>query len=107
MCEETPERRQTSRTRGPRAFDVLVDEKSFSAELSDISVAGLQAHIDPVTFDEIRERIDGVRFGTAPPLAITLRWGFFDGTFGASFNDRQMAAPIVEEVIAACAGGAG
>ena len=100
MTEQAPERRRTPRTPGSRAFDILADEQSYPAELADISVAGLHARIDAMTFDEIRERIDGVRFGTAPPLAITLRWGFFDGNFGASFKDPLAAKPIVEEVIA-------
>ena len=103
MTEHAPERRRTPRTPGPRAFEVLVDDRSYPAELADISVAGLQARIDPMTFDEIRERIAGVRFGTAPALAVTLRWGFFDGTFGASFKDAAAAKPIIEEIIASCA----
>lgn len=100
MSETMHERRAVRRTPGPRTFAVLVDEKSFPAELTDISVAGFQARLDPITFDEIREQIDGVRFGDAPPLAITLHWGFFDGRFGASFKDGIAARPIVERLIA-------
>lgn len=104
MTDATPERRSLPRTRGPRDIEVLADERSFPAELSDISQAGLQVRLDAMVFDEIREQIDGVRFGNTPPLAINLRWGIFDGTFGASFTDREMAGPIVDEVIAACEG---
>ena len=106
MTDREPERRATARRAPPTgmalpgAFHVLVDEVSYPAELSDLSTAGLQARLDAMTFDEIRERIDGVRFGTRPPLAIRLQWGFFDGTFGAAFRDRLAAAPVVEEIIA-------
>lgn len=103
MSESRLERRSVPRIPGPRSFSVLVDEQCFPAELADISVAGFQARLDAVTFDEIREKIDGVRFGNAPPLSITLHWGFFDGTFGASFNDQLMAAPVVECVVASLA----
>ena len=107
MTENAQDRRDMPRVEMPLAFDVLVDERSYPAELFDISAAGLQARLDPVTFDEIREKIDGVRFSKGPPLAIKLHWGFFDGTFGASFKDRPMAAPIVEEIIASCSEAAG
>lgn len=104
MSETIRDRRSVERVPGPRVFAVLVDEQSFPAELTNISVAGLQARVDPVTFDEIRERIDGVRFGNAPPLSITLHWGFFDGRFGASFKDDLAARPIVERIIEANGG---
>ena len=101
MSDMTFDRRGTKRTPKPQGFAVLVDEQSFPAELTDLSVAGLQARVDAVTFDEIREGIDGVRFGDAPPLSITLHWGFFDGRFGASFKDDVMARPIIERILAA------
>ncbi|HCQ65033.1 MAG TPA: hypothetical protein DIU07_07645 [Rhodobacteraceae bacterium] len=104
MSETPHDRRSVARTPGPQAFAVLVDDESFPAVLTDISVAGLQARVDAVTFDEIRERIDGVRFGDMPPLSITLHWGLFDGRFGASFKDDLMARPIVERIIAADGG---
>ena len=100
MSEIPRARRSVGRTLGLQAFSVLVDEESFPAVLTNISVAGLQARVDAVTFDEIRERIDGVRFGNTPPLSITLHWGLFDGRFGASFKDDLMARPIVERIIA-------
>ncbi|PIE06405.1 MAG: hypothetical protein CSA74_12650 [Rhodobacterales bacterium] len=103
MTDEMNDRRQTFRHQGSGSFRVLVDEQSFPAELSDISPAGLQGRIDAMTFDEIRERIDGVRFGMSPPLAIRLQWGFFDGTFGATFTDRLMAEPIIAKVIESAA----
>ena len=62
------------------------------------------ARVDAVTFDEIRDRIDGVRFGSLPPLPIKLHWGFFDGRFGASFKDELSARPIVEKVVEANGG---
>ena len=104
MSETPGDRRRVGRRPGPQAFAVLVDDESFPAVLTDISVAGLQARLDAVTFDEIRERIDGVRFGDMPPLSITLHWGLFDGRFGASFKDDLMARPIVERIIAADTG---
>lgn len=100
MCENDQDRRQGARQPGAREFAVLVDEVSYPARLIDISHGGLQVQLDALTFDEIREQIDAVRFGPAPPLSVTLHWGFFDGRFGASFNDRVMAAPIVEAVMA-------
>ncbi len=104
MSETTGDRRSVERTPGPQDFAVLVDDESFPAVLTDISVAGLQARVDAVTFDEIREGIDAVRFGDTPPLSITLHWGLFDGKFGASFKDNLMARPIVERIIAADGG---
>lgn len=99
MSNKKTDRRRVERAADPQAFCVLVDDVSFPAELTDISVAGLQARVDAVTFDEIRERIDGVRFGSLPPLSITLHWGFFDGRFGASFKDDLMARPVVERIL--------
>ena len=107
MTADRAERRAAARRAVAHDFEVLVDDRSFPAELADISAGGLQARVDAVTFDEIRERIDGVRFGRSPPLAVTLRWGFFDGRFGASFKDRLEAGPVVEQVIAARARAAG
>ena len=75
MSETTAERRRVLRRPGPHDFAVLADEECFPAELTDISGAGFQARLDAMTFDEIRERIDGVRFGNAPPLSVTLHWG--------------------------------
>ena len=60
MIEHRPERRKTPRKPGPCAFEVLVDERGYPAELSDLSVAGVKGHVDAMTFDEIRERIDSV-----------------------------------------------
>ncbi len=101
MTDNMNDRRQTLRQQAAGPFQVLVDEQSFPAELSDLSPAGLQGRIDAMTFDEIRERIDGVRFGQSPPLSVRLQWGFFDGTFGVAFTDRMMAEPIVAKVLAA------
>ncbi|MCB1330873.1 MAG: hypothetical protein KDK28_16165 [Maritimibacter sp.] len=98
MSDMTPDRRQTGRSPRHVAFAVMVDEDSYPAELTDISPAGFQARLDAVVFDEIREQIDGVRFGTRPPLAVTLHWGFFDGRFGASFKDNLAAQPVLEEL---------
>lgn len=95
------DRRNARRTPGNHVFSVMVDDRCIPAELTDISIAGLQARIDPTTFNEIREKIDGVRFGSMPPLPITLQWGLFDGTFGAAFCDALTARPIVEQVVAA------
>lgn len=97
MSDMTPERRRIWRSPRQVAFAVMVDEERFPAELTDISPAGFQARLDAVVFDEIRERIDSVRFGTRPPLAVTLHWGFFDGRFGASFKDSLSARPVLEE----------
>ena len=101
MTQARPERRALDRTRRTGGIEVLADDRSFAAELSDLSVAGLQARIDAVIFDEIRERIDAVRFDGGPPLPIALVWGIFDGRFGASFRDRPMARPEVERYLAA------
>lgn len=100
MIETRAERRALARARRAGEIVVLVDDRSFPAELTDISVAGLQVRLDAMTFDEIRERIDAVRFGDGPPLPIALVWGIFDGRFGAVFRDRQLATPEVERYIA-------
>lgn len=97
MSDMTPERRRIGRSRRHVAFAVMVDEESYPADLTDISQAGFQARLDAVVFDEIRERIDSVRFGTRPPLPVTLHWGFFDGRFGATFKDSLTARPVLEE----------
>lgn len=104
MSKIEVDRRKARRTPGNHVFAVMVDEKSYPAELTDISISGFQARVDAVTFDEIREQIDGVRFGTMPPLPITLQWGFFDGRFGASFKDQLTARPIIEKVVEANGG---
>ncbi|MCB1357419.1 MAG: hypothetical protein KDK53_13280 [Maritimibacter sp.] len=97
MSDMTSERRRIGRNPRQVAFAVMVEDESFPAELTDISTAGIQARLDAVLFDEIRERIDGVRFGTRPPLPITLHWGFFDGRFGASFKDTLLAQSVLDE----------
>lgn len=101
MNNQAVERRSARRTPGNHYFTVMVDERSYPAELTDISVQGLQARVDPVTFDEIREQIDSVRFGTMPPLTIKLQWGLFDGSFGARFTDELTARAVVERLVAA------
>ncbi len=104
MTKPDIERRQARRVAGNHMFSVMVDDRCFPAELTDVSVTGFQARVDAVTFDEIREQIDGVRFGSLPPLSVTLEWGFFDGTFGASFNDALAARPVIERLVAADGG---
>lgn len=104
MSKYQDDRRKARRTPGNHIFHVLVDEKSYPAELTDISIDGFQARVDAVTFDEIREQIDSVRFGSLPPLEIALQWGFFDGRFGATFKDALSARPIVERVVTANGG---
>lgn len=99
MPEVLPERRRHARSTLNGDLEVMVDEIGYPAEISDLSPLGVQVRIDPVIFDEIRERIDAVRFGDHPPLAVQLRWGFFDGNFGASFRDEVAARPIVEQVL--------
>lgn len=101
MAEVTPDRRRHTRASASGDFRVLVDERSYPAEFFDLSPAGMQARVDPMVFDEIREKINAVRFGDHPPLAVTVHWGFFDGNFGVSFIDRLDAGPIVEKVLAA------
>lgn len=101
MPEVLFERRRYVRKTVLGDLQVMVEDIGYPAELSDLSPSGLQVYLDPVIFDEIREKIDAVRFGDHPPLAIMLRWGFFDGTFGASFRDELAALPIVEQVLAA------
>lgn len=101
MSQSTPDRRSARRAKGNHVFTVMVDEKSYPAELTDISLDGLQARVNATTFDEIREQIDSVRFGSMPPVEITLAWGCFDGSFGATFRDALSARPIVERVVAA------
>lgn len=104
MSKIDADRRTARRTPGNHVFSVMVDEQSYPAELTDISIRGFQARVDAVTFDEIRDRIDGVRFGSLPPLPIKLHWGFFDGRFGASFKDELSARAIVEKVVEANGG---
>lgn len=101
MSGSTEDRRALERFPSAGAIEVLVDDRSFPAVLSDISVAGLQARLDPMTFDEIREKIEAIRFTGGPPLPVKLEWGFFDGTFGASFRDRFLAEVIVDRYLGA------
>lgn len=101
MPEVLPERRRLARAAVGGDLQVMVDEIGYPAEMSDLSPLGVQVRVDPVIFDEIREKIDAVRFGSHPPLAIQMRWGFFDGRFGASFLDEEAARPIVDQVLMA------
>lgn len=101
MTEAIPERRRHPRAPVTGTVQVMVDDKCYPAELADLSPRGMQARLDPLVFDEIRESIDAVRFDSLPPLAVKLQWGFFDGNFGASFKDDLEAGHVIEHFIAA------
>ena len=100
MTQTFVDRRTAPRTAIGAEIEVIVDGHRHPAQLRDISPTGLNAKLAADVIATGEEVIEAVALNDAPPLRIAVKWGLFDGTFGAAFVDAEAAEAQVDRLFA-------